>query len=314
MAMTGFRRRWSCGLIAGVLLAAACGSPAGTPLPTTVPSSTPAASPPAAGGTPSPVVPPPTSAGGSAAGPEHIVVAIFENKGAEQIIGSGRAPAFDALAAQGILYTKSFAITHPSQPNYIALFSGQTQGVTDDSCPHTFRTPNLARQLLDAGRTFTGFAEDLPSPSYAGCSHGNYARKHAPWTNFADLPATVAQPYSTFPANFADLPSVAFVVPNLCNDMHDCSIATGDRWLHDHLDAYAVWAQTHHSLLIVTFDEDDSSGPNVIATIIVGQGIAPAKDSTTIDHYTVLRTIETCFGLPPLGVAAARTPLAHICS
>jgi len=242
------------------------------------------------------------------------VVAIFENKGIEQILGSRRAPAFDALAARGVLYTRSYAVTHPSQPNYLALFSGSTQGVSDDSCPHTFpAAPNLARQLLDAGRTFTGYAEDLPSATFAGCSHEGYARKHAPWTNFANLPPTVAEPFSAFPTDFTALPSVAFVVPNLCHDMHDCSIAAGDAWLSDHLGAYATWAQTHRSLLIVTFDEDDSAGPNQIATIIVGQGVATAHDNTTIDHYTVLRTIETCFGLPSLGIAAARTALADIC-
>ncbi|GIH21416.1 alkaline phosphatase family protein [Rugosimonospora africana] len=95
--------------------------------------------------------------------------------------------------------------------------------------------------------------------------------------------------------------------------MHDCSITTGDRWLADHLSGYATWAQTHHSLLIVTFDEDDSAGPNLIPTIITGQGVAAARANDRIDHYTVLRTIEACFGLAPLGVAAARTPLAQIC-
>jgi acid phosphatase len=109
------------------------------------------------------------------------------------------------------------------------------------------------------------------------------------------------------------LPSVAFAIPDLCHDMHDCSIATGDRWLAAHLDAYATWAQTHHSLLIVTFDEDDSAGANLIPTIIVGQGVTPGRVGDRIDQYTVLRTIEACFGLPPLGVAAARTPLPQLC-
>jgi acid phosphatase len=304
MSTRTLRSRWAAALAVSLLALGACGSPAGSPLPMTAPTAT---STPVGGAAPAP-------SGSASAAPEHVVVAIFENKGVEQIIGSGRAPAFDALAARGVLYTNAYAITHPSQPNYIGLFSGSTQGVSSDSCPHRFPTaPNLARQLLDSGRTFTGYAEDLPSSTYAGCSHGSYARKHAPWTNFADLPSTVAQPYTTFPTDFATLPSVSFVVPNLCDDMHDCSIATGDAWLRDHLDAYATWAQTHHSLLIVTFDEDDSSGPNRIATIIVGQGVTPARVGTTIDHYTVLRTIEACFGLPPLGIAAARTPLAGIC-
>jgi acid phosphatase len=275
----------------------ACGSPTGTPLPTATPArpAAPATTPPAGGV------------------PEHIVVVVFENKGTGQILNSGKAPTFDALARQGVLYTRSYAIAHPSQPNYLALFSGSTQGVTNDSCPHTFSTTNLARQLLNADRTFTGYAEAIPHAGFTGCSRGRYARKHAPWTNFTNLPATVSQPYTTFPSDFTKLPSVAFVAPDLCNDMHDCSIATGDRWLADHLSGYATWAQTHHSLLIVTFDEDDSAGANLIPTIITGQGVTAAPATDRIDHYTVLRTIEACFGLAPLGVAAARTPLTQIC-
>lgn len=298
------RRRWLTALAACVVVVAtsACSTPAGTPLPTIPPTGTLA----------SPV--PVPSGGASDSSPAHVVVVIFENKGIEQIIGSGRAPTFDALAAEGALYTRSYAITHPSQPNYLALFSGSIQGVSNDSCPHTFPTAaNLARQLLDVGLTFTGYAEALPHSGFTGCGQGNYARKHAPWTNFADLPATVGQPYSAFPADFNRLPSVAFVVPDLCDDMHNCPIATGDHWLSDHVSAYAAWAQTHHSLLIVTFDEDDSTGPNLVPTIIVGQGIAPAHVSQTVDQYTILRTIEACFGLAPLGLAAARTPMPLIC-
>jgi hypothetical protein len=238
---------------------------------------------------------------------------IFENKGAEQIIGGGRAPAFDALARQGVLYTRSYAITHPSQPNYLALFSGSTQGVTNDSCPHTFSSPNLGRQLLDAGMTFAAYSEGLPHSGFSGCGHGDYARKHAPWTNFSDLPPSVGQPYASMPTDFSKLPTVAFVIPDLCDDMHNCSIGTGDRWLKAHIDAYATWAQTHHSLLIVTFDEDDSSGANIIPTIVVGQNVNPARVNDRIDHYTVLRTIESCLGLGALGVAAVRTPLPQMC-
>ncbi|GAA5202290.1 hypothetical protein GCM10023322_83960 [Rugosimonospora acidiphila] len=295
----GRLRRWLGTVAAGVVMltTSACGSPAGTPLPTVAPAR-PVAS----------TTPPPADRI-----PEHVVVVVFENKGIGQIIGTGKAPAFDAVARQGVLYAHSYAITHPSQPNYLALFSGSTQGVTDDSCPHTFTTMNLARQLLDAGRTFTGYAEALPHSGFLGCGEGRYARKHAPWTDFADLPATVSQPYTAFPSDFNQLPSVAFVAPDLCDDMHDCSIATGNRWFADHLSGYATWAQTHHSLLIVTFDEDDSVGANIIPTIIAGQGVAPARASDRIDHYTLLRTIEACFGLVPLGVAAARAPLASIC-
>src|SRR6476469_5733778 len=96
--------------------------------------------------------------------PDHVVLVMFENKKYSQINGSSSAPYLNSLAGQGAKFSQSFAITHPSQPNYIALFSGSTQGVTDDSCPtRQFTAPNLGSQLLGAGLTFTGYSEDLPA-------------------------------------------------------------------------------------------------------------------------------------------------------
>jgi phosphatidylinositol-3-phosphatase len=293
-----------------MLALAACSAPSAQSHQPGASRSTPSGSAPAPSGAPTSRAAAPS---GTPNRPDHVVVAIFENKGFEQVIGSGAAPAFDALAGQGVLFEQSYAITHPSQPNYLALFSGDTQGVTNDACPQRFSAPNLGRQLLDTGLTVTGYAESLPAPGYAGCSNGDYARKHAPWTNFADLPPAVGQPYSSFPTDYQRLPTVAFVVPNLCNDMHNCSIRTGDRWLAANLQPYATWARTHHSILIVTFDEDDSSGPNLIPTIVVGDGITPAHSTQRIDQYSMLRTIENCYGLPALGHAAQRQPLAGVC-
>jgi acid phosphatase len=170
--------------------------------------------------------------------------------------------------------------------------------------------PNLAAQLRAAGRTFVGYAESLPASGYQGCGSGDYARKHAPWVDFLALPRNLSQPFSRFPASFARLPTVAFVVPNLCNDMHSCSVATGDRWARAHLAPYVQWARTHASLLIVTFDEDDGSSTNHIPTFLVGPMVRPGSYRQVIDHYNVLRTLEEMYGLAPLGEAARARPLA----
>ena len=121
--------------------------------------------------------------------PDHVVMVIEENHSYSQIIDSPDAPYINRLAAQGALFTESFGITHPSQPNYLALFSGSTQGITDNSCPHTFTTPNLGHNLLAAGLTFAGYSEDLPSVGSIVCSEGHYARKHNPWVNWQDSAA-----------------------------------------------------------------------------------------------------------------------------
>jgi len=241
------------------------------------------------------------------------VVVIMENSSYADIVASTADPYINQLARRGALFTQSYAITHPSEPNYLALFSGSTQGVSDDSCPHRFSAPNLAADLIAAGRTFTSYAEDLPSAGSAACTAGEYARKHAPWTDFSNVPGPASQPFSSFPGNdFARLPAVSFVVPNLCHDMHDCGTAAGDAWLRAHLGAYVSWAMTHDSLLILTWDENDGSQGNQIATIFVGQMIRPGRYGERITHYNVLRTIEDAYGLRHDGHAAAARPITNV--
>ncbi|HZT56929.1 MAG TPA: alkaline phosphatase family protein, partial [Burkholderiaceae bacterium] len=163
---------------------------------------------------------------------DHVVVVIEENHAYSQIIGSPAASYINSLAAGGALMTQSHALTHPSQPNYIALFSGSTQGVTTDSVyPHSqFTAPNLGSKLLSAGFTFSGFSETMPSVGFDGASAGTapaeYRRKHNPWVNWQDagvplpankLPPAVNLPYAGyFPAATAydTLPTLSIVVPN----------------------------------------------------------------------------------------------------
>lgn len=246
--------------------------------------------------------------------PSHVVIVIEENHSFDSIIGSSAAPYLNSLAAQGALFTDSSAITHPSEPNYIALFSGSTQGLADDSCPHTYSAPNLGSQLIAAGRTFAGYSDGLPSAGYLGCSAGNYVRRHAPWTNFPSVPASASQPFSAFPSDYSLLPTVSIVIPNVAHDMHDGPIGAADSWLRDNLDGYVQWATSHNSLLVVTWDEDDDHSGNHIATIVTGASVKPGRYSEAVNHYRLLRTIESAYGLPPLGSAADTTPITDIWS
>jgi phosphatidylinositol-3-phosphatase len=244
--------------------------------------------------------------------PDHVVVVVMENHSFNEIIGATAvAPYINGLAAQGANFTNSFAIEHPSEPNYLDLFSGSNQGVTDDSCPHTFHTANLGSELIDANFSFIGYSEDLPSVA-TKCTSGLYARKHNPWVNFSNVPAPSNQSFAAFPGDYSALPTLAFVVPNLCNDMHDCSIATGDAWLHDNIDAYAQWAKVHNSLLVLTWDEDDHSQSNQIPTLFVGALVVPGDYAEAIDHFSVLATLETMYGLPLTGSAANATAISDV--
>ena len=202
----------------------------------------------------------------------------MENHGYGQIIGNPAAPFINDLARRGALFTRSYAITHPSQPNYLALFSGSTQGIADDGCPNRFTAPNLATGLIKAGQSFAcvrrgparaGIAAARPGTTRASTSHGQIS---------ATCPARSACPSPAFlPTAFARLPTVSFVIPNLCHDMHDCSFTAGDTWLRAHIGGYADWAMAHDSLLILTWDEDDSSQGNHIATIFAGQKVRPGQ-------------------------------------
>lgn len=247
---------------------------------------------------------------GGGSRPDHVMVVIFENEDATDVLGSGDAPFLTSLAASAATFTDAHGETHPSQPNYLALFSGSTYGVTDDACPQKLSGNNLAGQLADAGWSFVGYSEDLPRPGYTGCQKGDYARKHAPWVNFQGLPASVNQPLSAMPADYARLPTVSFVVPNLCNDMHDCGVAAGDAWAEKNIADYASWATSHNSLLLVTFDEDSGTSDNHIATIVAGAGVQPTISDQYVDHYSILRTLEDMYGLTPLAAAADAEPMA----
>jgi hypothetical protein len=245
--------------------------------------------------------------------PEHVVVVVLENKDIDQVLGTGNAPYLDHLAQTGADFTNAHAETHPSQPNYLALFSGSTQGITDDSCLPRFAAPNLATQLQTAGRSFVGYSESLPAPGFTGCRRGEYAQKHSPWAAFTNLPPGANQPWSAWPASFDQLPTVAFVTPNLCSDMHDCAVSAGDQWLSENLSDYADWARTHNSLLIVTFDESESRhDSNGIVTLINGAGVRVGPVNEPIDHYRLLHTIEAMYRLPALGNAATTPPITDI--
>jgi hypothetical protein len=247
--------------------------------------------------------------------PDHTVVVIMENHSYSDIIGDTTdAPYLNSLAAQGANFTNSFAVTHPSQPNYLALFSGSTQGLTSDSCPHTFTGGSLGAEAASAGIGFSGYSESMPSQGYTGCTSGEYARKHNPWSNFSAIPTADNKTFAQFPSDYTTLPALSFVVPNLIDDMHDGTIAQGDSWLSSNIDAYAQWAKTHNSLLVVTWDEDDYSESNQVPTIFVGAGVKAGNYDEQINHYSVLRTVEDAYGLGRLGSSATATPITDIWS
>lgn len=243
--------------------------------------------------------------------PDHIVIVIEENKAYSQIIGNPDAPYINILAQRGALFTAAHGVSHPSQPNYLALFSGSTRDIRSNTCPLDLSGENLAAALQAKGLSFTSYSEGMPIEGYTGCRYGAYRRKHNPLANWQEL-AALNQPLSVFPADYSQLPTVAFVVPDQRHDMHDGSIAEGDAWLKQNIGGYAQWAMHNNSLLIVTFDEDDGSEDNRIVTLFVGAMVDPGQYAQHIDHYNVLYTLLQMYGLPGINESAGAKPIGGI--
>ena len=255
--------------------------------------------------------------------PLHVVVVILENKNYHDIIDSAAAPYINWLAhdSHTAFFSNSFATHHPSQPNYLALYSGSNQGITTNVRPDSlpFKTPNLGASLLQKGFSFVGYSEDLPFAGSDTELTATYARRHNPWVNWQNspvngIPPECNQPLSAFPTDFNQLPEVAFIVPNNKNNMHDGAdplrIQRGDQWVHDHFDCYVQWAKSHNSVFILTFDEDDyDTVANHVVTYFLGQRVVKGTYPQTINHYSVLATIETMFHLPLAGLSDSMPPV-----
>jgi len=248
----------------------------------------------------------------------HVVVIVFENHEYGDVIG--HAPEFDALARRYALLERSYAVTHPSLPNYLALVSGSTQGIGSDCTTCFVSAPSLADTLEAAGKTWKTYAEGLPRAGFTGPFSGRYAMKHDPFMYFRAVrsdPRRRARivPLAGFRRDLASgrLPDFSLVVPDMCHSMHDCSLATGDAWLRGFLGpALTGFGGT---LVLVTFDEgsSDAGGGGHIATLALGPLVRPgARSAQRVTTYGLLRTIENGLGVRPLGASAAARPVAGI--
>ena len=279
-------------------LAAGCGGSAGATIPTKAP--------------PSVRVPDFT----------HVVVVVFENKEVTSIAGSPEAPTFNALARRYARLTNYDAVAHPSLPNYLALVSGSTHGITSDCTDCIVRERSLADTLERAGKTWKTYAEGLPYPGFTGGSYGRYAKKHDPFLYFQDVAASAARRRRVvpFPQLGSDLgagrlPDFSLVVPDLCDDMHDCSVATGDSWLKEHVVPLLHSPALRGGVVFVVFDEgtSDQGGGGRIDGLVLGPTVRPgSRFSRPTNHYGLLRTIEDAWNLPRLGYSRTGTPIGGI--
>jgi hypothetical protein len=251
-----------------------------------------------------------------------VVIVALENAEYGEVIGNGSAPYINGLARSYGLATHSYAIRHPSLPNYLALTSGTTAGIESDCTSCEVSQQNIVDSLQSAGIGWRAYMEDLPKPCFTGASSGGYAKKHDPFVYYRDVVGDPSRCRHVvgFGALGADLragtlPAFAWISPNLCDDAHDCALGTADRFLAHTLPA-VVRELGPHGFLILTWDEGTSDAGccgaargGHVATIVVGPDVRRGvRDPQPLDSYGVLATVERALGLAQLG--GSRDPRA----
>jgi hypothetical protein len=250
---------------------------------------------------------------------DHVIVVVFENKEAGSVLGSRNAPTFNLYGRLYARITRSYGVTHPSLPNYLALVSGSTWGVTTDCVGCSVNARSLADTIEASGRSWKTYAEGLPGPGFLGGVSGRYAKKHNPFAYFRQVTGKPdrAQRLVPLPELATDLASndlldFAIVVPDLCHSMHDCPVSAGDAWLRRTVGPLLALPRT---AIFITFDEGVTRvhGGGHITTLVVGTAVRrQVAFRAFTNHYGLLRTIEQAWGLPKLGRSATARPITGI--
>lgn len=247
---------------------------------------------------------------------QHVFLIVMENKEYGQIIGNSAAPYINKLASQYAVADAYYAVTHPSLPNYLALFGGDTYGIRSDCTDCFVDQPNLADSLDAAGKTWKSYQEDLPSPCFLGAQSGNYAMKHDPFLYFQDIRSNPTRcrnvvPLTQLTKDLAanQVPNFAWITPNLIHDMHNGTIAQGDSWLAGFVPkilASPAWKDG--GVLVIVWDEGTTSlgccgadGGRVPLLVISPTGPFGYRSPIPATHYFLLRAIENLWGLHLVG-------------
>jgi acid phosphatase len=245
----------------------------------------------------------------------HVFIVVEENTNYASVVGAGTMPYLDTLISRYGLATQYYANTHPSIGNYFMLTVGQIV-TNNDAYVDTVRVDNIVRRLVAAGKTWKSYAENLPLVGYTGNGPNPYARRHNPLSYLSDVTDNPTQklrlvPFTQFALDLAGdtLPQYSFIVPNLCNDAHDCPLGTADAWLRSNLGPLIASARFQQDgLLIIVFDEagsDNANGGGRIVWVVVSPKAKPGYRSTTFyQHESTLRLTAQALGLTSFPGAA----------
>ncbi len=252
--------------------------------------------------------------------PAHVAVILMENEEYSSIIGSSSTPYINGFARRFASAQSSFAITHPSLPNYLALTGGSTFGIHDDCTDCSVPGAGLAGQLQSHRISWKAYMENMPGPCFTGGSAGEYAKRHDPFMYYRRVVSTPAMcrrvvPLTVLSADMRrhSIPRFLWITPNLCHDMHDCSPATGDRFLAGFVPSL-LRALGRRSLLILTWDEGSTSdgccklaaGGHIVTVLGGPLARRHARLRKPVDHYSTLQLIDDLFRMPRLGAAGCK--------
>lgn len=253
---------------------------------------------------PPPPPPPPPSASFN-----HVFIVVEENTNYGSVIGSPSMPYLNGLAQQYGLATQYYADTHPSIGNYFMLTVGDVVTNNDSYSGPLVTEDNAVRELAKAGKTWKSYAEDIPSVGYTGPDVGKYARRHNTLALVADVANDPAQvknlvPFTQFATDLANntLPNWAMIVPNTCNDAHDCALSVADGWLKTHIAPLVSSAQFQRDgLLIIVFDESASDnshgGGRIVWVTVSAKGKSNYRSTALYQHESTLRLSLSALGL-----------------
>jgi phospholipase C len=266
-------------------------------------------------------VAPPSVASVSVPAFSHVVIVVMENEEVQQVLGSGAAPYLDSLAARYAVADQFYGIAHPSLPNYLALIGGSTFGISSDCTDCFVNSTSLVDQIESTGRTWRAYEEGMPAPCLVGDAYP-YAQRHNPFIYFTPIRTDKVRctshivPFDQFAGDLTQgwLPDFAFITPDVCHDMHDCSIADGDRWLSNVVPTILNSSEFQSGgVLFITWDEGETNagccnglarGGHIPTLVISSLARSGFHSDMPENHYNLLRTIEDAWGLPSLGHAA----------
>jgi hypothetical protein len=278
----------------------------------------------------------------------NVIIVVGENKDYSTTYNSTNMPYLTALANEYGLGVNYYSDTHPSIGNYFNLTTGNILTDNDGLTPSDFPVSlnNIALEVQNAGLTWKDYVENIPSANFCGgLNQGLYYVRHDPLEYMTTVNGERSnfECFSKFPQDVLlhRLPNLSWIVPNGCDDAHDCPIQIFDTWLQREIEPLVLSSYFRPGgtgLLIIVFDENDSDGSPDCSTTTEGLGCggqvelvvvspfskkgyqSPGGDSrnynNSYDEGDILRLIAQGLGLPTtnLGWATKGVPMADFFS